>query len=154
MYLDPDPIRGFEGNTDWPTMVSETDEELALIVEVQCRGKIETVLVPYREGEDLLVGGLRRSIASQYDHEPEEVWLVFKGRKIRDEESAAGLGIENYSKLFMGVDNKQDSSEETSPSTTTSPEAGATLPLDAESGRPFQSPFAGVRVGLFFPNVL
>lgn len=73
-------------------MASEPEEELALIVEVQFRGEVETILIPYRSDEQLSVMRLRESVAGQYAVQAEDVWLVFKGRKIRDDETVSQLG--------------------------------------------------------------
>lgn len=73
-------------------MSSETDDELALIIEVQFRNKVESVAVCYREREELRVAGIRKGVAEQYGFTPDEVWLVYRGKKIQDEESAASLG--------------------------------------------------------------
>jgi hypothetical protein len=73
-------------------MSSETDDELALIIEVQFRNKVESIAVCYREREELHVAGIRKGVAEQYGFMPDEVWLVYRGKKIQDEESAASLG--------------------------------------------------------------
>jgi hypothetical protein len=73
-------------------MSSEGEDELALIVQVQFRNEVESVIVCYRSGEDLLVSTIRKSIAEQYGYSEEEVWLVYRGKKIQNEENASSLG--------------------------------------------------------------
>lgn len=127
--------RVFLGENATAVAIMAEEDSLVLILEVHFRGIAETILVPYNNWESLNVDVLRGSICSSVggltEGDGRSTWLVFKGRKLAGRELVkdigiinsfrdnlhgdGNLGIENYSKVFVGVSRPDGASEEKKP---------------------------------------
>lgn len=74
-------------------MNSETDDELVLILEVNYHGEYLVQTISYCSWETLTVASIIKQLTREYELESENhVWLVYKGRKLKENELAKDIG--------------------------------------------------------------
>lgn len=85
-------------------MMSDTEDELALLLEVYYQGEYTVQLIKYRPGQTLWVEDLRKQLIQYYElTDDSPAWIVYKGRKLSDSDKVQDIGIfaSHYHSLLM-----------------------------------------------------